>query len=69
MTHELSIQLDGRPHRVAVGTTLAGLLATLGHAPQAVATAVNGDFVPRADRGHVLRAGDVVIVFQAIVGG
>lgn len=50
--------------------TLADLLAALGVAPDAVATAVNGQFVPsdrRAD--HRLHAGDSVTTFQPIVGG
>jgi len=69
MNDTLSIQLDGRPHAVAPYTTLADLVAALGHTPEAVATAVNGVFVPRPARDQALRAGDAVLLFQAIVGG
>ena len=52
------------------GLTLARLLVEQGVAPEAVATAVNGDFVPRAARAHtVLHPGDAVLTFEPIVGG
>ena len=38
--------------------------------PNALATAVNGDFVPRTLRAQtVLKAGDAIVTFQAIEGG
>jgi sulfur carrier protein len=62
--------LDGLPHPVPAGSTLADLVASAGHAPDAVATAVGGDFVPRGQRAaRVLRADDAVLLFQPIVGG
>jgi sulfur carrier protein len=65
-----TIQLDGREHEVPDGSTLAALVAALGHAPHAVTTAVDGRFVPRDQRAdHVLRAGTTVLLFQPIVGG
>ena len=52
------------------GTSLADLLAHLGHAPEAVATAVNGEFVARGLRAdHALADGDQVQCFRPIVGG
>ena len=64
------VQLDGSPRTLAAGTTLAALLAELGHAPDAVGTALNGRFVARGQReAQVLQAGDQVLFFQAIVGG
>jgi sulfur carrier protein len=52
------------------GLTLAALLEAQGLDAAAVATAVNGEFVPRALRATTpLRAGDTVLTFQAIVGG
>ncbi|MDO5291024.1 MAG: sulfur carrier protein ThiS [Pseudomonadota bacterium] len=66
---EIGIQLDGQPHAVAFGTTLADLVAALGHAPEAVSTALNGEFVARAARQRVLAEGDAVLLFQPIVGG
>ena len=65
----ISIQLDGQLHALALGTTLAQLVAALGHEPQAVSTAVNGEFVARAARERVLAEGDQVLLFQPIVGG
>ena len=52
------------------GLTVAELLLRQGLAPEAVATALNGAFVPRAQReSTLLRAGDQLTAFQAIVGG
>ncbi len=66
----ISLRLDGKPFEVPEGTTLAGLVASLGHAPNAVTTAVGGMFVARSDRdAQALRAGDEVLLFQPIVGG
>ena len=66
----VELLLDGRPHSVAVGTTLADLLDALGHPPPSIATAVNGSFVPRAQRaGCMLASGDAVLLFKPIVGG
>ena len=66
----IDIRLDGRPYPVAAGTTLADLVAAQGHAPEAVASAVNGDFVARGQRAaRPLQAGDAVLLFQPITGG
>jgi len=65
-----TIRLDGRAHEVPDGSTLAALVAALGHAPNAVTTAVDGQFVPRDQRAdHVLRTDAAVLLFQPIVGG
>ena len=66
----IEVQLDGRPQVLPAGSTLAALVASLGHAPEAVGTAVNGLFVARGQRqACLLQAGDAVLLFQAIVGG
>ncbi len=66
----VTIHVDDQAREVAAGTTLAQLVETLGHAPQALSTAVNAEFVARAARpARVLRAGDQVLLFQPIVGG
>ncbi|HXF45503.1 MAG TPA: sulfur carrier protein ThiS [Burkholderiaceae bacterium] len=66
----IEVLLEGRPHAVPAGTTLAALVESLGHAPDAVATAVNGEFVPRTVRAaRTLAAGDAVFLFKRIVGG
>ncbi|MBP7453300.1 MAG: sulfur carrier protein ThiS [Ottowia sp.] len=67
---DITVQLDGQPRGVAGGSSLADLVAELGHAPEAVSTAVNGDFVARGQRAaRVLAQDDVVLLFQPIVGG
>ncbi len=66
----IGIRLDGAPLSLPGGTTLADLIAQLGHSPQAVGTAVNGEFVARGARAsRVLAEGDAVLLFQPIVGG
>jgi sulfur carrier protein len=66
----LQITLNGEPHPVPEGQTLADLVAALGQPPQALATAVNGEFVARTARAEtVLCDGDAVFTFQPITGG
>lgn len=68
MTFEITV--NGEARTVEDRATLADLVSALGQAPQALATAVNGEFVPRAARASVqLRAGDAVFTFQPITGG
>jgi sulfur carrier protein len=64
------ITLNGEPRTVQEATTLADLVTELGQQPTALATAVNGEFVPRAERCKVqLHDGDAVFTFQPITGG
>lgn len=66
----ITVLLDGQPQPLPAGTALAELVAQLGHAPQAVSTAVNGLFVARGLRAaRALQDGDAVLLFQPIVGG
>jgi sulfur carrier protein len=66
----LQITINGEPRTVPERATLADLVSVLGEAPQSLATAVNGDFVPRnAREGTLLREGDAVFTFQPITGG
>lgn len=52
------------------GLTLAALLEAQQVNAGQVATAVNGEFIPRAQRATTpLQPGDTVLTFQAIVGG
>ncbi len=65
-----SITLNGEPMQIESGRTLADLVASLDPPPQRVATAVNGEFVPREARAQcVLRDRDAVFTFQPITGG
>lgn len=64
------ITINGEPRTVEESTTLADLVAALGQPPASLATAVNGEFVPRSERANVqLRDGDAVFTFQPITGG
>lgn len=66
----VAITVNGERREVPAGETIASLLAQLNIAPQHTATALNGEFVPRARRAAaVLRTGDAVTCFQPIVGG
>ena len=52
------------------GLTLSNLLSAQGVNPSQVATAINGTFIPRAQRdATMLQPGDTVLLFQPIVGG
>ena len=66
----LDVIVNGHAHTFAARGTLADLIGQLGHAPESVATALNGEFVARGDRAaRVLCDGDKVTCFQAITGG
>ena len=63
------IRLGEAERELPAGSSVADVVQLLGHAPEAVSTAVNGEFVARGARERVLVAGDVVLLFQPIVGG
>lgn len=66
----ITVRLDGRNQELPAGSSLADLVELLGHAPTAVATAVDGRFVPRERRaGEILQDRQAVLLFQPIVGG
>lgn len=65
-----TITLNGEPRQLEPDATLADLVASLDQPPQALATAVNGEFIPRDARAQrPLREGDAVFTFQPITGG
>jgi sulfur carrier protein len=65
-----TLRLNGQALQVSAGCTLAQLIDQYAGSAQALATAVNGRFVPREQRGQTgLQAGDEVLTFEAIVGG
>ena len=67
---DVTITLNGSPHSTLAATTLADLVDSLGHDPNAVATAVNGEFVPRHKRGSTkLAAGDNIEIVSPRQGG
>jgi sulfur carrier protein len=64
------IILNGAPHQVAPGTTLADLIETLSLSDQAVALAINRNVVPRAQwRVRGMEPGDRLDIIHAIGGG
>ncbi|SEK68010.1 sulfur carrier protein [Roseateles sp. YR242] len=66
----ITVRLDDRPLQLPMGTSVRDLLDRESLAATAVATAVNGRFVPRAARASTpLADGDQVLLFQPIVGG
>jgi len=66
----IAIRLNQDTLQLPDGATPATLVASLDKPPAALATAVNGDFVPRDQREqHVLRDGDAVMTFEPITGG
>ena len=66
----IEIRLDDQARQLPAGTTLAALLESLERPPASVATALNGNFIPRERRAAtVLGAGDQVLLFKPIVGG
>ncbi len=66
----IPITVNGQPRDVAPGSSLADLVAQLVDSPQALATAVNGDFVARDARAdRTLQPGDQVFTFQPLTGG
>ena len=69
-TGAITITLNGQPLTVPHGTSVAQALAHAGELPTAFATALNGEFLPRAARAdRRLVAGDALTTFAAIVGG
>jgi len=66
----INVLLNGDARAVDDGLTLAELIAAVAEAPHSLATAVNGEFVPRQARAGVrLHDGDQVFTFQPITGG
>ena len=68
----MSALVNGAPRKLPAGTTLAELIAELGHDPsgRGIAVALNGEVAPRASWGTtVVSDGDRVEVLAAIGGG
>lgn len=68
----MKVVTNGHPRWVREGTTLADLVAELGHRPNrpGVAVAVNGVVVPRRTwQARMLTDGDSIEVLGAVQGG
>ena len=68
-TPAITLVVNGQP-QTTNARTLQEWVDTQDAVPTALATAVNGTFVPRTARAqHVLHDGDAVLTFQPIQGG
>jgi sulfur carrier protein len=66
---EITIAVNGEPASTTARTLHDWVLAQ-GATPESLATAVNGQFVPRTLRAAtVLHMGDAILTFQPITGG
>ncbi|WP_440997860.1 sulfur carrier protein ThiS [Arhodomonas sp. SL1] len=66
----LTVTVNGEPHRVSGGISVATLLETLSYPRRNIAVAVNRQVVPRSEHGaYRLADGDAVDVVQAVGGG
>ncbi|PKT70019.1 thiamine biosynthesis protein ThiS [Streptomyces populi] len=66
----MNVVVNGERRRIAAGTALDALVATLTPAPSGVAAALNETVVPRAQwSSTALREGDRVEVLTAVQGG
>ncbi len=65
----ITLVVNGATHTTNT-RTLAEWVAAQGQLPHAVATALNGQFVPRSQRAQQpLAEGDTILTFQPIEGG
>jgi sulfur carrier protein len=66
----MQVTINGRPHQLTGGESLAQAVAILTSAPSGVAAAVNGAVVPRAAwASTALAEDDEVEVLTAVQGG
>jgi sulfur carrier protein len=66
----VEVKLNGEPHELPDGTTVAQAVAQLTVLNTGIAAAVNGDVIPRGSwAATLLRAGDQVEVVTAVQGG
>jgi sulfur carrier protein len=65
----ITVLVNGQPESTTA-CTLQAWVDVQGVRPAALATALNGNFVPRDQRAQApLAAGDVILTFQPIQGG
>lgn len=66
----MNLFLNGEPHAVDDGTTVATLVTRVAASPRGIAVARNGDVVPRSAWNEVLlEADDEIEVLEAAQGG
>jgi sulfur carrier protein len=65
-----TVTINGQPHDVPPGTTVAGLIEDLGLVVGSVVAEHNGTALLRSEAGEVVVAdGDVVELVRAVAGG
>lgn len=70
MPNDLDVVVNGKPHPVSPGTTLADLVAALGRKPELVAVERNGEIIPRTRYAETsLASGDKLEIVQFVQGG
>jgi thiazole synthase len=70
MTDQITLTVNGAPHRFAAGSSIAGLVTSLELNPQKVAVERNGVIVPRSTLAQVALAdGDVLEIVHFVGGG
>jgi len=68
-THTMNITLNGKPHTVQPGNTVADLVASLGYQGKRIAVERNGDIVPKSQHAQVALAHEDSIEIVVAVGG
>ncbi len=70
MAAELSLTVNGEPHRAAAGSSIADLVQAFGLDPKKVAVERNGAIAPRSTLADVtLGDGDVLEIVHFVGGG
>lgn len=66
----MTIELNGAPHELAEGTSVAALLTAVTGSTRGSAAVVDGEVVPRSQwHGYLLRDGQTVELITAVQGG
>jgi sulfur carrier protein len=68
--HRAEVVVNGEPHPVAAGTTVADLVSRWCRSPEGIAVARNREVVPRSEWATTALAGaDVIEIVTAAAGG
>lgn len=66
----IAVTINGEPHRLSAGMSVAAMLAHLGFDPSRLAVERNRDIVPRGTHGAVMvEPGDVYELVHFVGGG
>ena len=70
MAADISLTVNGEPRRIAPGSSIADLVASIGLDPKKVAVEHNAEIAPRSTLGDVLLSdGDVLEIVHFVGGG